>query len=84
MFEAVYRGRFRGQFNVLSELEQAEVERLIRLIEIDPQIDNVHKADILVPPLVLRVYDNGIWRIVYRVVDDRFVELYAVTRIWPS
>ena len=83
MFEAVFRGQFRCQFDALSEAERAEVERLIRLIETDPHVDNVHKAEILVAPLILRVYDNRIWRIVYRVVVDRFIELFAVTRIWP-
>ena len=83
MFEAVFVGRFRAQFDSLSDLDREEVQRLIRLIELDPHVDNVHKAELLVAHLIPRVYDNGLWRIVYRVVGDHFVVLFAVTRIWP-
>lgn len=83
MFEAVFVGRFRAQFDALTETEQGEVQRLIRLIEIDPHVDGVHTVDFPVPPVILRAYDNGLWRIAHRVVDDRFIELYAVSRIWP-
>lgn len=62
MHEAVFIGRFRAQFDGLGDLEQEEVQRLIRLIELDPHVENVHKAGLLVAPLILRVYDNGLRR----------------------
>ena len=83
MFETVYVGRFRAQFEALPPADQVEVKGIIRLLELDPQVDGVHKVEFPVLPVILRAYDNGIWRIAYRVVDDRFVELYAVSRIWP-
>ena len=79
--EAVFRGRFREQFNALTAIERAGVDRVVRLIELDPHVGGVHKVDVPVPPMILRAYGNGVWRIAYRVAGDRFVELYVITRI---
>ncbi len=57
------------------------IKRAIRFLELDPWIDGVRKFDLLVPPIVLLVYDDGRWRISYRVVDNHFVEIYAINRV---
>ncbi|MGH2586083.1 MAG: type II toxin-antitoxin system RelE family toxin [Dehalococcoidia bacterium] len=81
MFEYVFLGRARAQYDALSPDEQEDVDRAIRLLELDPWHDGITKRDLPVPPLILSVYDDGRWRLSYRVVDHRFVEIYAIGRV---
>ena len=46
----------------------------------DPWVDGYRKFDLPMPPVVNRVYDDGRWRVSYRVADDRFLEIYAIGR----
>ena len=81
MFEDILKGRSRAQRAALSLEDQQEVDRLINLIELDPWHDDVHKAAFDMPPVVISVYDNGTWRIAYRVADNAFIEVYAIGRV---
>ncbi|MGE0545285.1 MAG: hypothetical protein AB7R89_34430 [Dehalococcoidia bacterium] len=81
MFEAILLGQSRAQRSALSAVERDEVDRLIGLIELDPWIDGVHKFSMVFEPIVLTVYDNRLWQIAYRVVDNRFVETYGIRRL---
>lgn len=80
MFEAVFRGAARASRNDLSIEDRAQVDHLIRLIELTPYIDGVFKAPFVVAPLVLVAFENGSWRIVYRIVES-FVEIYSIRRL---
>lgn len=80
MYEAVFRGGARASYNALEIDERAEVDHIIRLIELNPYIDGVHKVKVVVAPLVLWAYDNGTWRVTYRLVEP-FVEIYSIRRL---
>jgi hypothetical protein len=79
MFEAVFRGGARASYERLDILDRAEVDHIIRLIELNPYLDGVHKIEIVVAPLVLQAYDNGTWQITYRIAEP-FIEIYGVDR----
>ena len=81
MFEAVFLGRSRRQYDALTWREQAEVDQIIRLIELDPRVDNLRTFVYLHEGSVMRIYDDGRWQIAYRVVEDRYVEVYGITRL---
>jgi hypothetical protein len=80
VFEAVLRGAARAEYERLDIMDRAQVDHIIRLIELSPYIDGVHKIDVVVAPLVLRAYDNGTWRVTYRFVEP-FVEIYSIRRL---
>ena len=65
--------------SALHEYERNEVDQLLALIELDPYEDGIHKFKVLVAPLIMTVYDNGTWRITYRIVHP-FVEVYSIRR----
>jgi hypothetical protein len=47
----------------------------------EPGVDDLHTVQVPVPPNLLTAYDSGTWRIVYRLVDDAFVEIWGISRI---
>jgi hypothetical protein len=79
MFEAVSRGGARAAYDQLDHFERAEVDHIIRLIELAPHVADAHRISVVVPPLVLSAFDNGTWQITYRVVDP-FIEIYGIQR----
>ncbi|MGH2603637.1 MAG: hypothetical protein ACRDJ9_30160 [Dehalococcoidia bacterium] len=79
MFEAVFRGGARISYECLDVFDRAEIDHIIRLIELNPYLDGVHKIEIVIAPLVLQAYDNGTWQITYRIVEP-FIEIYGVKR----
>jgi hypothetical protein len=81
VFEFVLLGRARAQYEALDPDERADADRVIRLLEMNPWIDGVIKAEILVAPLVLSAFNDGRWRMIYRVVNGRFIEIFAITRV---
>lgn len=80
MFEFVFVGRARRQYQSLSPEEQDEIDEVIRLLELDPWPDRIGKGQLAAPPLILNAYDDGRWQITYRVVDYRFIEIFAIAR----
>jgi hypothetical protein len=80
VFEAVSRGGARAAYGRLDAFERAEVDHIIRLIELGPYVEDDRKITVIVSPLVLNAYDNGTWQITYRVVDP-FVEIYGIARV---
>jgi hypothetical protein len=83
MFEAVSRGGTHAAYDQLDLVERAEVDHIIRLIELGPYAVDAHRVIVAVPPLVLSAYDNGTWLITYRVVEP-FIEIYGIKRIESS
>ena len=80
MFEVVLLGRARSQIEALAPDERSEIEDIIRIFELDPWVDGYRKFDLPMPPVVIRVYDDGRWRVSNRVAGDRFLEIYALGR----
>jgi hypothetical protein len=80
MFEAVSCGGARAAYQQLDLFERAEVDHIIRLIELGPYHVDACRTRVSVPPLVLSAYDNGTWQITYRIVDP-FIEIYGITRV---
>jgi hypothetical protein len=81
MFEAILVGGAIDAYEALSALDRAEVDRLIGIIELEPGIDELHKVQVPIPPDTLTAYDSGTWRIVYKLVDNAFVEIWGISRI---
>lgn len=84
LFEHVFLGGAPAQYDALNAEDQEDVDRAIRLLESDPRHDGVTKRDLPLPPIIISIYDDGRWRISYRVVDDRFLEIYAINRVRRS
>ncbi len=80
MAGGVYFSRFRDQFAALVPQEREEVRRAIRYIELNPEIDNIRRFHYPMSPIIMRLSNDGRWRITYRVADAGHVEFYAVTR----
>jgi len=83
MREAIFRGDARRQFAALTEADQAEVQAIVSRLEIEPSINGRTIFEAHWPPLVLRVFDNSIWRIMFQVPDDATVAVFSIRRTWP-
>jgi hypothetical protein len=81
VFEHILLGRSREQYDALGPAEQDEVDTIIHELERDPWRDGRRKVELVMAPVVISLWDDGRWRISYRVVDNRFVEIYAIRRI---
>jgi hypothetical protein len=62
-------------------VDQAEVDRIITLLELNPWSDDISKFTAVLERWAAGVYDDGRWEVIYRVVDDRFIEVVGMTRI---
>jgi hypothetical protein len=51
--------------------------------EIDPSVDNRTTFDLPRPPLMLRLFDNGIWQVTFWLPDEATVAITGIVRIWP-
>ena len=81
VFEAVIPDSLKASLARYRPEDRQEIERLVRLIELNPWIDGEHKASVSVGSVVYSAYNNGRWHIVYRLVDSRFVEIHGISRI---
>lgn len=81
MFEAVFTPDARTVYDALSDTDQAEVDAVIRLLEIDPQADDETTVSVTLGGIGFGVYDDGRWEIVFRVLDDRFIEVIGISRV---
>lgn len=80
MREAALWGPARRTFDSLSEEDQAEVSRLVSLIEQYPEVDHKTTFNFPVPPLMFRLFDNHVWQIIYYVPDEATVVIRAIDR----
>lgn len=62
----------------LSEGEQDEIDRRLALIERDPTVDHVRTFDYPRPPLILRLFDDGVWQMIYYLPDEATVAVMAI------
>lgn len=81
MFEAIFRGGARQSYAALCDDERREVDSSLRLIELDPFEPSIFKTSVILPPIVLIGYNNGIWHFTYRIVEP-FIEVYGIERLW--
>lgn len=80
MFEAVLLPEAEKGRDLLDSADRAEVNRIIRLLELDPWSDDETKATITLGGIGFGVYDDGRWEVVYRVLDNRFIEVAGISR----
>ena len=83
-FDVIFSPNARAFYNSLDALGQAEVTRIIALITLDPWIDGVTKFEYVSQVVVLTAYDDGDWVILYRILDDRVIQLWAIERADPE
>ena len=81
MPEYVLLGSARREYDDLSPAEQAEVDAIIRLLELDPWVDNVRKFALGTPGMQFTLYEDMRWQILYRVIDSEAVEIYIIERV---
>ncbi|MGD9889685.1 MAG: hypothetical protein AB7R89_16200 [Dehalococcoidia bacterium] len=82
MFEAVIVGEGTiAAYRALGHADREAVDRLIRIIEMAPEIDELHKAPVPTPIGMMTAYDSGTWRIMYKLVDNATVEIWGISRI---
>jgi hypothetical protein len=80
MFEAVLRGRAVAARAQLDGVWRQELDARLAYLESDPWLDGRRTFEFPVPPLILWLCADGVWRIVYRVVDNAFIEVYDIRR----
>ncbi len=83
MSEAIFCGDVRRQYAALSEANRDDVQAIIDELEVDPSINYRTTFEVHWSPLVLRMFDNSIWRIMFRVPDDATVLIVSIRRTWP-
>jgi hypothetical protein len=83
MREAILRGDARRVFDSLTPEERDEVLAIMRRLEADASIDNRTTFELPRPPLILRMFHNGIWQVVYQVADEATVAIFGIRRVWP-
>jgi hypothetical protein len=87
-FNFVFLETAREDYLALSEANQATIDGLIDLIRVDPWIDPAnHKYRFPTTVFDLIAYDDGVWPVMYHILDDSVVELWAVERAdpnWPA
>jgi hypothetical protein len=81
MREAAFTRAARATFGNLDSEDQAEVSRLISLIEHNPEVDNRRIFDLPRPPVILRVLDDGVWQIEFYVPDEATVVIRGIAHV---
>ena len=82
IFEAYLADPARAFLNELREDEKERVQRLIRILEIDPFIDGRVKISIDLGGVTESVYLHPEYWILYRIADNSFVVIDAIARAW--
>lgn len=83
MREAILRDNARRTFDALTSEERDDVLAIMFRLEIDAAVDNRTTFELPRPPLILRLFNNGIWQLVYQVPDEATVAIYSIRRGWP-
>lgn len=83
MFEAFFPPPVRSAYDSLPDPDKADIDRIVGLLELNPWGDDMIKYALTLGRQTAGIYDDGRWEVVYRVVDDRFIEILGFSRI-PS
>lgn len=81
MFESIFLDKARTFYERLPESEQQDIDRILHALELDPSGDTETTNLIALGAVGFGVYDDGRWEIVFRVLDDRFIEVAGISRI---
>ncbi len=81
MFETAFSPEIRVFYDRLEPHEQAQLDQIVRLLELNPWSDSPSKTTVNMGRWAAGVYDDGRWEVVYRVVDDRFIKIVGIGRI---
>jgi hypothetical protein len=81
VFEAILADEARAAYDGLTDEDRTEVDRIIRLLEINPWTDDATKFATYIGRWAAGVYDDDRWEVVYRIVDDRFIDVIGISRI---
>ncbi len=63
----------------LSEDEKGELRHAIASLRADPYVDNLTKFPYPAPPLVFNLYQDGPFRIIYRIKDNDTVIILNIS-----
>lgn len=83
VFEAWLSPAARRYRERLSESERAEIDQIINLIELDPAIDGRYIFLFKPANQTYALYDNNRWRITFRIVEQRVIDVAAISRVDP-
>ncbi len=64
--------------------ERAEIDRRIEFLCADPYADGVRKFVFPSQVLILTVYDDGDWVIVYRLLENFVIQILGIERADPA
>ena len=77
MREVVLRGEARAYYDLMSDAERAQVDERLGYLEHDPSANGTTTFDIPDVPGV-RLFDDGTWRLGYRVPDEATVVVFVL------
>lgn len=75
MYEAILTPEARAARAALTPAQRDALDQTLALLESNPWTDNETKVVARFGAWAAGVYDDGRWEIVYRVVNDRFIEV---------
>lgn len=78
-FDATFQARALHFIAGLTQEEKAQLRHCIDALRLDPWVDNVTKFVYPVPPLVFCLYQDGPFRIVYRVKNNEVVDILNIS-----
>jgi hypothetical protein len=76
--EAVAKRSARESYKALGQKDQQALDRIVRNLCADPNIDAPVKTKFDVPPAVVNLYNDLEYWVVYRLPDNRTVEVWNV------
>ena len=79
-FDLLIRGEARRFYESLSGTEKEEVENILALLQSDPWVDSVTKFVMPAQVVVLTVYDDRRWVVVYRFLNNLVLHIWAIER----
>lgn len=83
-FDLLVRGEARRFYESLTGTEKEEVERILALLQSDPWVDSVTKFVMAAQVVVLTVYDDGRWVVVYRFLNNVVLHIWGIERADPA
>ena len=78
MFELFFYRPATRFLETLEGAELQEVRRLLDIIAMDPFWDNRTKFPFPVPPPIVSIYESGQFRIVYHVITNTRINIWAI------
>jgi len=81
VLETIFDPEVRPNYMALPDAERTDLDRVLRLLELNPWGDDVTKFTAVIRGQPVGVYDDGRWEVAYRIVDDRFLEVVGFTRL---